>query len=85
MPVPALQFSVPGGIEILILLSVMAFSVVVPLAVSYLVYRDATGRNSRHALAWALGAFFGSLVVWILYYVVRDEVGSGRRESGNET
>ncbi|GGN16428.1 hypothetical protein [Halarchaeum nitratireducens] len=47
----------------------------VQLAIAYLVYRDAKGRNSRHALAWALGAFFGNLVVWILYYVVRDEVG----------
>ncbi|GGM64652.1 putative membrane protein YhdT [Halarchaeum rubridurum] len=48
---------------------------VVQLAIAYLVYRDAKRRHSRHALAWALGAFFGNLVVWVLYYVVRDEVG----------
>jgi threonine/homoserine/homoserine lactone efflux protein len=76
MPVPVLQAAVPGGVEILILLLVFAVSLVVPLVVAFLIYRDAKGRGSRHALAWALGAFFGSLVVWILYYVVRDEVGS---------
>jgi len=75
MSVTALQFGVPGGVEILILLLVFLLSFVVPIAVSVLIYRDAKGRGSRHALAWALGAFFGSLVVWILYYVVRDEVG----------
>lgn len=75
MPVPVLQFGVPGGAEILIVLFVFLLSFVVPIVVSVLIYRDAKGRGSRHALAWALGAFFGSLVVWILYYVVRDEVG----------
>ncbi|GAB3325684.1 hypothetical protein EI982_10745 [Haloplanus rallus] len=72
---PALQFGVPGGPELLIVLFMLVFSFAVPLVVSVLIYRDAKGRNSRHALAWALGAFFGSLVVWVLYYVVRDEVG----------
>ncbi|SDZ94758.1 hypothetical protein SAMN04488065_1372 [Haloplanus vescus] len=71
-----LQFAVPGAIEILVLLLVFGLSFVVPLAVSVLVYRDAKGRGSRHALAWAVGAFLGSLVVWVLYYVVRDEVGT---------
>ncbi|GAB6860406.1 hypothetical protein ACFR97_09305 [Haloplanus litoreus] len=75
MSLPVLQFGAPGAPEILVIL----FSFVVPLAIAFLIYRDAKGRDSRHALAWAVGAFFGSLVVWILYYVVRDEVGSGRR------
>jgi len=75
MPVPALQVGMPGGLELVIALFVFLLSVVVPVVVSVLIYRDAKGRGSRHALAWALGAFFGSLVVWILYYVVRDEVG----------
>jgi threonine/homoserine/homoserine lactone efflux protein len=75
MPVTALQFGVPGGPELLIALFAFLLSFVVPIVVSVLIYRDAKGRGSRHALAWALGAFFGSLVVWILYYVVRDEVG----------
>jgi len=76
MPVAALQAGVPGGAELLIALFALLLSFVVPLVVAVLVYRDAKGRGSRHALAWALGAFFGSLVVWILYYVVRDEVGA---------
>jgi threonine/homoserine/homoserine lactone efflux protein len=73
---PLLQFGVPGGVELLVVLLVTVLSLVVPLLVSVLIYRDAKGRGSRHALAWAVGAFLGSLVVWVLYYVVRDEVGS---------
>jgi threonine/homoserine/homoserine lactone efflux protein len=76
MPLPVLQAAVPGGVELLIVLFVFGLSLILPLVVSVLVYRDAKRRGSRHALAWAVGAFFGSLVVWILYYVVRDEVGS---------
>jgi uncharacterized BrkB/YihY/UPF0761 family membrane protein len=79
MSLPVLQFGVPGGVEILILLLVLLLSFVVPIAVSVLIYRDAKRRHSDHALAWAVGAFLGSLVVWVLYYAVRDEVGSGRR------
>ncbi|MFB6195316.1 MAG: hypothetical protein ABEI80_04030 [Haloplanus sp.] len=77
MPSFALQIGIPGGPEIVIILLLVLLSFVVPLVVSYFVYRDAKRRNSRHALAWGLGAFFGSLVVWILYFVVRDEVGPG--------
>ncbi|WP_276271631.1 hypothetical protein [Haloarcula litorea] len=75
MALHPLQFGVPGGIEILVLLIVMFLSVVVPLIAAVLIYRDADRRDSGHALAWAAGAFFGSVVVWILYLVVRDEVG----------
>ncbi|MFB6108222.1 MAG: hypothetical protein ABEJ82_05185 [Haloplanus sp.] len=77
MSLPALQVGVPGGPELLVVLLVLLLSFGVPLVVSIFVYRDAKGRNSRHALAWGVGAFFGSLVVWILYFVVRDEVGPG--------
>jgi len=76
MSLPVLQAAVPGGVELLIIFLVFGLSLVLPLVVSVLIYRDAKRRGSRHALAWAVGAFFGSLVVWILYYVVRDEVGS---------
>ena len=72
---PTLQ--VAGGIELLVVLLVFLILLVVPLAVSFLVYRDAKARGSGHALAWGAGAFFGGLVVWVLYYVVRDEVGRG--------
>jgi Sec-independent protein secretion pathway component TatC len=76
MALQPLQFGVPGGIELLVIGFIFLFSLVVPLAIAFLVYRDASGRNSNHSLAWGLGAFFGGLVVWILYLVVRDEVGS---------
>ena len=70
MTLTALPLAAIGAGSILPLLLLL-----VQVAVAYLVYRDAKRRHSRHALAWALGAFFGALVVWILYYVVRDEVG----------
>jgi threonine/homoserine/homoserine lactone efflux protein len=73
---PTLQFAVPGGVEILVVLLVLGLFLLVPLAVSVLVYRDARGRDSRHAVAWAVGSFLGGLVVWVLYYAVRDEVGA---------
>ncbi|MFB6106262.1 MAG: hypothetical protein ABEJ70_04740 [Halobacteriaceae archaeon] len=72
-----LQMGPPGGLELLVILFVMGVPLLVTLVATYLVYRSAARRDSRHALAWALGAFFGGLVVWILYYVVRDEVGPG--------
>lgn len=72
-----LQLGVPGGLELLIVLLIIGILTLVPLVVSVLIYRDAKRRNSSHALAWAVGAFFGALVVWLLYYVVRDEIGPG--------
>ena len=71
-----LQAAVPGGIELLIVFVIALLSLLLPLVVAVLIYRDATRRGSRHALAWAVGAFLGSIVVWVLYYVVRDEVGT---------
>jgi threonine/homoserine/homoserine lactone efflux protein len=72
-----LQAGAPGGPELLVVLLITFVSFVVPLVISFLIYRDAKRRRSRHALAWGVGSFFGSLVVWILYLVVRDEVGTG--------
>lgn len=71
-----LQVGVPGGIEVLILLFIFFISFIIPLVISFLIYRDAKKRGSQHALAWGVGAFFGALVVWLLYFVVRDEVGT---------
>lgn len=50
--------------------------VALALIFAFYINRDATNRGSSHALAWGLGAFFGGPIVWILYYFVRDEVGS---------
>lgn len=76
MPLLPLQVGVPGGIEIIILLLIFFISFIIPLAISFFIYRDAKKRGSQHALAWGLGAFFGAIVVWLLYVVVRDEVGT---------
>jgi len=75
--IPLLQTGGPGGPELLIILLITGIVTLLPLAISVLIYRDAKKRNSNYALVWALGAFFGSLVVWILYLIVRDEVGTG--------
>ncbi|MFC7074866.1 hypothetical protein [Haloarcula halophila] len=82
---PSLQVGFPGTAELVILLLIFGVLLVVPLVVSVFIYRDAADRNSSHALAWAagsffgafLGGFFGGVVVWVLYVVVRDEVGPG--------
>ena len=71
----ALQVGLPGGPELLVILFVVATVVVALLFASLLVYLDAVDRNSGHALAWTVAAFFGGVVVWLLYFAVRDEVG----------
>jgi ABC-type glycerol-3-phosphate transport system permease component len=62
-------------VELLLIISIAVLQVVlVPVAI---IYGDAKNRNSSHAIAWAAAAFFGGLAVWILYFVVREEVGPG--------
>ncbi|MFC6613697.1 hypothetical protein ACFQAS_01770 [Halopenitus salinus] len=81
---PLLQ-GVPVGPELLIIFIVTGIFLIPALVVTALIYRDAKERNSSHTLAWALGAFFGGIIVWILYFVVRDEVGTGSRSASNGT
>jgi len=69
------QIGVIGGPELLVALLLLGVLVVPAVLVSLIVYLDATDRDSRHAVAWALGALFGGVVVWALYFAVRDEVG----------
>lgn len=71
-----LQSGVPFNLELLLTVAIAVLQVVVVMVI--VIYRDAKDRNSNHALAWAVSAFFGGLVVWILYFVVRDELGSGQ-------
>jgi threonine/homoserine/homoserine lactone efflux protein len=71
-----LQVGFPGGIELIIFLFILFISFIIPLIISFLIYRDAKTRGSQHALAWGVGSFFGAIVVWILYFIVRDEVGT---------
>jgi len=80
---PSLQVGIPGATELVVLLLIFGILLAVPLVVSVFIYRDAADRDSDHALAWAaasffgafLGGFFGGVVVWVLYFVVRDEIG----------
>ncbi|MFC6770800.1 hypothetical protein [Halorubrum pallidum] len=74
---------VPVGPELFVLLVVPALLALVAVVVSALIYRDAKRRNSGHAIAWTLCAFFGGLIVWILYFVVRDEVGQSSSATGS--
>lgn len=78
-----LQVGIPGGPELLIVLFLFVIALVVPAVVAVFIYRDANDRDSDHALAWGAaallsgfaGGIFAGIVVWVLYYVVRDEVG----------
>lgn len=50
--------------------------ILLPLAVSVWIYRDARERGQPNAVLWAVAAFstvFGSLVVYALYVSVRDD------------
>lgn len=65
-----LQFGVPGGPELIIVLLVL----VVPLAMTYWVYNDATNRGNDKAALWAIGVgvltlltFFGGILAFVVY------------------
>ncbi|WP_256403425.1 hypothetical protein [Halorubrum salinum] len=81
MPLP-LQ-GIPVGPELFVLLVVPVFFALVAVIVSALIYRDAKRRDSGHAIAWTVGAFFGGLIVWVLYFVVRDEIGRSGSATGS--
>jgi hypothetical protein len=71
----ALQVGLPGGPELFVVL-LLATVVAVPVVfASLFIYLDAVDRNSGHALAWTVAALLGGVVVWTLYFAVRDEVG----------
>lgn len=72
-----LQAGLPVSPELLLIVLVAAVQLAPALIVVWYIYRDAQGRNSDHALAWTVGALFGGPIVWVLYFVVRDEVGRG--------
>jgi hypothetical protein len=80
----ALQAGGPVSIELLIVLGIAAVLFLVNLGVSVWIYRDAKRRNEPHAFAWGAGSFLGvflggtgGFVVWVLYFVVRNENGVG--------
>ena len=71
-----LQFGVPGGPELLIILLI---GLLVPLALGYFVYNDATNRGDDNAALWAVivagltaVTFLGGLVALAIYFWQRD-------------
>ena len=71
-----LQFGVPGGPELLIILLI---GLLVPLALGYFVYNDATSRGDDNAALWAVVVagltavtFLGGLVALAIYFWQRD-------------
>ena len=80
----ALQAGGPVNIELLIVLGITVVLFLVNIGVSVWIYRDAERRNQPHAFAWGAGSFLGvflggvgGFVVWVLYFVVRNERGAG--------
>jgi len=70
-----LQTGLPISLELFLILLITAVQLVLVMVI--LIYLDARERNSSHAIAWAAAAFFGGIAVWILYFVVREELGPG--------
>ena len=78
-----LQAGSPVPVELLLIFGMMGVLMLVNLAVSVWIYRDAKRRNLSHAFAWGAASFFsgflggvGAVVLWVLYVVVRDEQAS---------
>mgnify|MGYP000653870232 CR=1 FL=1 len=83
MTVP-LQAGSPVNVELFIILGMMGVLFLVNLGVSVWIYRDANRRDISHAFAWGAGSFLsgflggiGAVVLWVLYFVVRDDQSSG--------
>lgn len=71
-----LQFGVPGGPELLVILLVL----VIPLALAYYVYTDARDRGVESPALWAvvvfvltLFTFVGGLVAFVVYLFKRPD------------
>jgi predicted exporter len=75
-----LQFGVPGGPELLIILLIgLVIGLLIPLALGYFVYNDATNRGNDNAALWAVVVagltavtFFGGLAALAVYIWQRE-------------
>lgn len=73
-----LQFGIPGGSELAIILLVALFLFVVPIVAAVQIHRDASAHRVDNPVAWSLGMLvvgfvgnvLGVLAVWILYTIV---------------
>ena len=68
--------ALPGGPELLIVLLVL---LVVPLALAYWVYRDATNRGESRALAWS-AVIFGLSLFWLVPGLLGVAIYLGTRD-----
>ena len=75
-----LQFGVPGGPELLIILLIFLIGPVVGFVLAYYIYTDAEKRGEDNGALWAVVAGlasvaatpFGGLVVLFVYVLQRD-------------
>jgi MFS superfamily sulfate permease-like transporter len=80
----ALQTVASVSPELVIVFGIAGVLLLANVVLSVWIYRDASSRNDDHAFAWGAATFFsgfvggiGIVVVIVLYFVVRDESGSG--------
>lgn len=73
----ALQFGIPGGMELMVIL--MLVMVVVPFVLAWWVYNDADQRGNDNAALWALAVggltfltFFGGFLALAVYLWDRE-------------
>jgi hypothetical protein len=78
-----LQAGSPVNVELYLILGILVATFLVNLGVSVWIYRDAKRRNVSHAFAWGAGSFLTgflggitAVVIWALYFVMRDEYAS---------
>jgi len=75
-----LQFGIPGGIELLIILFVFLLGPVLAFVLAYYIYTDAQKRGEENGALWAVVAGLativatpiGGLVVLFVYVLQRD-------------
>ena len=78
-PAIPLQFGMPGGPELVIVLMIGVMLLVVPFVLAYWVYTDASARGDDNATLWALivgglglFTFFGGFLALAVYVWDRE-------------
>jgi uncharacterized membrane protein len=75
-----LQFGIPGGPELLIVLLLFVLSLVVPFVLAFYIYTDAERRGEENGALWAVVAGLAAIVatpvdgllVLLVYVLQRD-------------
>lgn len=74
-----LQFGIPGGPELLVILIIGLLFLILPFVFAYWVYTDAEQRGNENAALWALAVggltfltFFGGLLALAVYIWDRE-------------